>query len=135
MDAPTARMRVLAERLFAEEASSQAEPHPNVHQALRVFEKLRTSLTLFVGTDGFTALTRRALALARAETALLQGVTVQTNGSLLGFEDVAAQADNCGTEEALALTSHVLSLLVTFIGESLTLRLVKDAWPDLSLDD
>ncbi len=30
---------------------------------------------------------------------------------------------------------HLLGLLVTFIGEPLTLALVREAWPDISLDE
>ena len=40
-----------------------------------------------------------------------------------------------GGEAAVAITAHLLGLLVTFIGEPLTLRLVREAWPDASLDE
>ena len=40
-----------------------------------------------------------------------------------------------GAEAAVAITAHLLGLLVTFIGEPLTLRLVREAWPDASLDE
>ncbi len=42
---------------------------------------------------------------------------------------------NGGVEAAVAITAHLLGLLVTFIGEPLTLRLVREAWPDASLDE
>jgi hypothetical protein len=38
-----------------------------------------------------------------------------------------------GTEAALTITAHLLGLLFIFVGESLTLRLVRDAWRDASL--
>jgi hypothetical protein len=37
-------------------------------------------------------------------------------------------------EASLVLTVHLLNLLVTFIGESLTLHLVRDAWPNVAID-
>jgi len=37
-----------------------------------------------------------------------------------------------GVEAAIAITAHLLGLLVTFIGESLALRLMGDAWPGTS---
>ena len=39
----------------------------HVHEAVRLCEKLRISLTRFAGADGFISLLRRALVLARAE--------------------------------------------------------------------
>ena len=93
------------------------------------------SLTRFAGADGFASLLRRALALARAEVPSLQTVTVKPDGSLEGLEALAADATNAGPEAAVAITAHLLGLLVTFIGEPLTLRLVREAWPDASLDE
>ena len=74
-------MQALARRLLAVEAASQTAADPHVHEAVRVCEKLRISLTRFAGADGFTALLRRALALARAEVPALQSVTDQAGRS------------------------------------------------------
>ena len=73
--------------------------------------------------------------LARAEVPALQAVQLQPDGSLEGLDALAADASNGGTEAAVAITAHLLGLLVTFIGEPLTLRLVREAWPDASLDE
>jgi hypothetical protein len=37
-------------------------------------------------------------------------------------------------EATVALTAHFLELLVTFVGEALTLRLLREAWPDALLN-
>lgn len=95
-----------------------------------MFDKLRLSLARFHGPDGFIALLRRALALARTELPALQSVTVNTEGALERLEQVVADARNGGIEAAVAITAHLLDLLVTFVGKPLTLRLVHDAWPD-----
>ena len=98
----------------------------------RVCEKLRVSLSRFAGADGFVALMRRALALARAEVPALQSLTLKPDGCFVGFE--SALGDD-GNEAATVLTTHFLWLLVTFVGESIAVRLVRDAWPDVTIED
>jgi hypothetical protein len=109
-----------------------------VHEAVLVLEKLRVSLTRFAGADGFTALLRRALALARAEFPSLHSITEKSDGSLEGLEEVAADKGNSGADgsnAAVAITAHLLGLMVTFIGEPLTVRLVCEAWPEESFGE
>jgi hypothetical protein len=138
MDTPSPSIRDLARRLLAAEAASHSADEPRVHEAIRVCEKLRVSLTRFAGVDGFRSLLRRALALARAEVPALQGVTEKADGSIEGLEKVVADGGNSGvggSDAAVAVTAHLLGLLVTFIGEPLTVCLVREAWPDASLDE
>ena len=135
MDSPSASTRGLARRLLAVEAAGNGAADATVHEAVRVVAKLRVSLTRFAGNDGFTSLLRRALSLARADVPGLHTVTLKPDGSLEGLEALAAEAAHDGAEAAGAIIAHLLGLLVTFIGEPLTLRLVRDAWPDASLDD
>jgi hypothetical protein len=134
MDTPSPSTRELARRLLTVEATSQSAADRRGHEAVRVCEKLRICLTRFAGADGFTALLRRALALARAEVPALHGITEKTEGSIEGLEDLAADAPNVAMDAAVAITAHLLGLLVTLIGEPLTMRLVRDAWPDTSWD-
>jgi len=129
------QMRLLAQRLLSLEALCPSDSVPNVHEALRVYEKMRISLTRFAGPDGFTALMRRALTLARADVPALQAAIVNADGSIQGLEEILADEGDSGREAAFALTGHLLKLLETFIGESLTLRLICDAWPNASLDE
>ena len=137
MDSPSQFIRDLAQRLLDVEAASQGATGAHVHEAVRVCEKLRISLTRFAGADGFTSLLRRALALARTEFPALHGVTKKADGSLEGLEKLAADAGDSGGgggAALVAIVTHLLGLLVTFIGEPLTLRLVREAWPVVSLD-
>ena len=122
-------MRDIARRLLA---ASQTVSDPHVPEAVLVSDRLRASLTRFAGADGFTSLLRRALALARAEVPSLQSVKVGADGHLEGFEQLAADT---GMDVAAAVTTQLLGLLVTFIGEALTLALVREAWPDISLTE
>ena len=127
-------MRNLAKRLL----SLEAEPNPggttaSYHAAACVCEKLRTSVSRFAGSDSYAALLRRGLALARAEDPSLIGVTINPDCSFEGLDALPAGAG--GAHPVALVIAHLLGLLETFIGGSLTLRLVRDAWPDASLDE
>lgn len=89
-------------------------------------------LIKLAGADGFRSLLSRALALARAQDPLLNSIQVRADGALEGCEAIE-ESHHAGQAE-MVLVASLLELLVTFIGEPLTLRLVRDAWPDASLD-
>lgn len=127
-------MRSLAGRLLTWEASHPSGSSQDWYGAVQVCEKLRLSLTRFAGADGFASLLQRSLALARAEVPSLNSVTVNSDCSVAGLEALAAAEDDGGVEAGVALTAHLLGLLVTFIGEPLTRRLVRESWPDASVD-
>ena len=135
MGMSSATMRDLARRLVAMEAASQSAPGAHVHEAVRVCDKLRISLTRFAGSDGFTSLLRRALALARADVPSLKTVEFTPDCSLEGLGVLPVDATNAGPQAAIAIIAHLLELLETFIGKPLTLRLLREEWPDASLDE
>ena len=125
----------LARRLLAFEAEHDNAPEARVHVAAQVIDQLRTHLIRLAGVVGFRSLLSRALTLAKSEVPLLNMVRVGADGSLEGLEGIA-QSQEAGADEqaGLVLVAHLLDLLVTFIGQPLTLRLVIDAWPDASID-
>ncbi len=61
---------------------------------------------------------------------------LEADGSLDGFLEAASKQD---PQEAIkgeaALLAQVLGLLITFIGGALTLRLVRDIWPEAAVND
>ena len=134
MDIPSPSLRKLAERLLSLEAESNSDT-AQAHEAVRVCEKLRVSLMRFAGPEGFASLLRRSLALARADTPSLDAVTIKPDGSLEGLEALVSNSQEGGPQAVVGIIAHLLGLLVTFIGEPLTLRLVRDAWPDASLGE
>ena len=129
-------MRDLARRLLEATRSTGAGAAPfpgqeaQAHEAVEVCERLRSALSRFAGPDGFTSLLRRALTLARAEVPALRSVQLGTSGRIDGLEE-AVSGDK---QAALALAGHLLDLLVTFIGEPLTLRLVRDGFPEIEAE-
>jgi hypothetical protein len=132
MDSISPSIRRLARQLLATEARAPRALEGQ-HEAVRACEKMRFSLTKFAGVDGFEALLRRSLALARAEVPALSRITLKADGSMDGFARLAAEEADGGAKAANALISHLLNLLVTFIGKPFTLRLVREAWPGISL--
>jgi len=124
----------LARSLLAFEAVAGKTSKPTESAVLRVFEKLRRQLCALVGVAGFWSLASRALTLARAEAPSLSAVELAADGSLQGLGE--PQIDKGNAEEGGAiLIAQLLGLLLTFIGETLTLRLMQDVWPDAAFDD
>lgn len=127
----TPTIQDLSRRLLALEALCDPVSISGESRALRVCEKLRLSLVKFAGVAGYRTLISRALSLAKAEAPSLEPVQIRPDGSLEGFERIATSQD---TDAADLVLAHLLSLLVTFIGERQTLGLVRAAWPDDPLD-
>ena len=70
------------------------------------------------------------MVLATAEVGWLKVVRVQDDTTLQGFQEAAQQQPaKAVTLGSTVLLAQLLGLLVTFIGEALTLRLVQDVWP------
>ena len=124
--AATASVREMADQLIAFESASQSVMDADANATCRVCEKLRRPLITLAGTAGFSSLLQRALSLARREAPVLDDVSVEPDGSLKGLDGPAALATPI-------LVAHLLSLLVTFIGLTLTMRLLHDIWPNMPL--
>jgi hypothetical protein len=130
----------LARRLLAfEEAhhdvDSTSSGAPSEDAAVRVIDKLRLRLIQLAGVAGFRSLLSRALTLAQAEVSALERVEVRADATLEGFAGNEEGAETAKGQAGIVLVAHLLELLVTFIGASLTLRLVRDKWPEASMED
>jgi hypothetical protein len=62
--------------------------------------------------------------MAKRECPTLDAWEVEPDGVLRGLESE-------GTPSGAVLIAQLLGLMFTFIGESLTLRILQDAWPNL----
>ena len=135
MSTASPRIQDLARRLLSFEAAHDNSSDARVDVAVQVIEELRVRLIRLAGVDGFRSLLSRALAQAKAEVASLNMVHVRPDGSLEGFDGIE-QSKEAGVagQAGIILVAHLLELLVTFIGAPLTLRLVRDKWPDASMD-
>ena len=136
MSRPTPTMRDFAERLIAFETRGNKPSETKPPAAFHVCEKLRPHLATLMGNGGFRALLARALALANAEVSWLRAVQVKADGSLEGLEELHTQPDPDEIFEGrVVLLAQLLGLLVAFIGENLTWRIVREVWPRVPLDD
>ena len=120
-------MRIYAERLIALEISRNASSKPNPTAAFVAIEALVPHFGALMGAAGFRALISRAIVLSNAEVAWLHNLQVSKNGSFEGLNKLEVQVDpqeiaNGGT----VLLAQLLGLLVSFIGEDLTFRLLCD---------
>lgn len=122
-------MRRLASRLIAAERIAGDPSDTDARAAFRVCEKLRRPLSTLAGVAGFRSLLSRAWVLAKSDASLLAGVKIKMDGTFQLSPEVEAQiATPEAAEAAHALVTELLGLLVTFIGEALTLRLVHEVW-------
>ena len=129
-------MREFSERLVAFETQTGKAGRPQTPAAFEVYEKLRPHLATLMGKAGFCALLSRALAVAASEAPALRAVQVQADGSLGGRGEPGSPAElQKVAEGSVVLLAHLLGLLEAFIGRSLTLRMLRDVWPKLTLDD
>jgi hypothetical protein len=143
----SSKMRDLAQRLLAYEAGEGETSEPMESATLRVYEKLRQGLGEFAGIAGFQSLASRALALARTEAPGLSTARISADGALQGlgqgldeFEssieiDRDRAAAKLAGEGGIILISRLLGLLLMFLGEALTLSLLRVTWPAAALDD
>jgi hypothetical protein len=127
--------RYLAQRLLTYEAVAGKNSETTESAAFRVCAKLRRPLITLAGVAGFRSLLSRALALARTEAPGLSAVQVAADGSLQGLDQLEPQIDKDQAREGgTILIAQLIGLLLTFIGEGLTLRMVQDVWPEAGFD-
>ena len=93
-------------------------------------------LAIFMGNNGFRELLSCALPRAKAELPWLGAVKVKADGS---FEGLAELSEKRNPDELIeggvVLVAQLLGLLEAFIGENLTLRFVREVWPEVPLND
>ena len=134
MTRATPQMRDLAKRLIVHEMRRNKSLPIEARRAFSVCEKLGLHLRTIVGSAGVAALISRSLIVTNEEVGWLRGVAVKTDGSLEGLDDLDGKVD---PEEivqgSVVLVAQLLGLLLAFIGESLTVGIVREVWPKVSL--
>lgn len=134
MSPTTPTLRFFAGSLISYEARLNSSA--GMPTAFPVTEKLRPVIATYVGKSGYHALIHRALVLAREEILWLREVELAVDGSLKNFAELAACQNSAeATAGSEILLARLIELLVAFIGEILTLRLVHGLWPVLTIDN
>ncbi len=130
MSQASPEIQKLAEHILASEAAHEKGLEEG-RLVVPIIKELRALLIRLAGVAGFRALLSRALALARTQAPCLHHVRVGADGFLEGIENMEQSEDAAEVERAeRVLVFHLLELLVTFIGQPLTLRLLSIRWPD-----
>jgi hypothetical protein len=126
------KLAEFARRLLAHDSASSKASSPKVFTTFRIFAKLREPLVELAGVGGFRSLLSRSIALASLEVQWLSAVHIRADGSLEGVPELAAKisAEELALGE-VALAVHLVELLVTFIGPTLTLQLLQHVWPQM----
>ncbi|MGI9145941.1 MAG: hypothetical protein ACR2IK_05250 [Chloroflexota bacterium] len=133
MTAATPAQRDLARWLLMQELRDSQEAEALPDAAERACQKLCRRVARLVTTAGCKALLARALHLATAEFPFLAGVEANPapDTYLEGLPARAERVEPSTMRDALTLVlAGVIMLLATFIGEDLSMRLVRDVWPD-----
>jgi hypothetical protein len=125
-------MRELAQKLLE---GSQLQHGPRATGAVLLNERLQLSLVRFAGVDGFASLLRRAVAMTSAKIPALRNVEVGADGRIEGLDPGFAQDHVLWQAAAIAVTVQLLDLLVVFIGESFTRRMVHEACDEPSSNE
>jgi|ERR1039457_6346519 hypothetical protein len=133
------KTRDLARRLLEYEAMAAKSSESMESATLCVYDKLRQSLIAFAGIAAFESLASRALALAKPEVPSLGATQIAADGSIRGLGEFKSQIDNdknqTGDDHGVILIARLLGLLFVFLGEALTLSLLRVQWPSTAFDD
>lgn len=127
-----AALRRLALKVLAQHSGSDADAKRLAAAGRRAYDDLARVSTPLIGQMGVEALMRRALHLAGREHAWLVD---SRDGGHTGepFADVLIRLEHqelaVATEGAAAVFATFAGLLVTFIGEPVTMHLLRQAWP------
>jgi hypothetical protein len=129
-------MRNFAKRLTDYGTRGNRTSETETPPAFHVCETLRAHLAVSVGKAGSRELLAWALARATAEVPWLRAVHVKADGQLEGLEALhgTLSAEEL-SEGEVVLLAQLLGILSAFIGERLTLRQVRDVWPQIPLND
>ena len=128
MDGPSPAQMERARRLLAHEGAASTPDESAA--AGRVYDKLHAHLAPLVGTAGVQALFVRSAKLAQGEFACLAEPAILESSTKLR-ECLQAQDPAVATESAAALFGTFFGLLTTFIGERLTIQVLRSAWPTI----
>ncbi len=139
MNHATSTMRNLSESLIARERDSDWPafnyPLTDNQATLGIVEKLRPQLEDLMGETGFRALLMNAYAYSKEEVPWLGEVRLNPDGSFEEFAPSSAEIDAKELSRGgAAVLAWFLGLLMASIGELLTIELVLEVWPELSLN-
>jgi hypothetical protein len=133
----SADLRRAIQRALTREAGIDADAKALAAAGLRMYDTLAGQLALLIGEGGVRALTARSLHLVRREFQWL--ADAQAPGPHEGpFAQVGSHLERqepaLAMQAAAAVLATLAGLLATLIGETLTMRVFRTAWPGAFAD-
>lgn len=128
----------ISEKLSRQLLRSEAGEHPSAEELAVIttdaYARLRARLAVFLGEQGFDALWRRAVHLARREFHAWAEAEGEEPSPALppGLHGAMRSSDAAEAHARFVATfASFIALLFSFIGEDLGVRLIYQAWPHL----
>lgn len=131
------RFRDLARQLLDHERARQDTAADLVPVIEGAFRRLHEHTCKLIGPAGFQALVHRAAHLTSAEAGWIESISFHAEPDLIlvGLSERIESEGAAPVIDGLALLlANLIGLLCTFIGESLTLLLVRRIWPEVALE-
>jgi len=135
MRAPHPELLRFAEQVLAHETARSSQNHATPVE--RACDSLQRHLDRMIGLRGFHALLGRAIFLRRVEYPWLASLSVGDGEgcALQGVAETVKAAGNDASAGFASIIATTIALLASFIGEGLTTRFVREAWPDLPIEN
>ena len=118
-----------AKTLLASEGCSAGDAEACAAAAGLVYDKLDAHLAPLIGRAGVQALFARSAKLVQTDRASLAEVVSGTDGSTKLRAVLGSLEPAVALEIAAALFGTFLDLITTFIGDRLTVQVLRSAWP------
>jgi len=137
MNRVSTNLRIFAERILSAETLAAENPaHADWPAVSVVCGKLGPHLATLLGNAGFKALLARALFLAAKECPALGELQVAADGGVVGADKGGVPPPvMMRVDAATIFLAQLMNLLAIFVGETLTMQIVHEVWPSVSLND
>jgi hypothetical protein len=122
-------------RLLVREVGSSTDAPAIALAARRLCERFAQELTPIIGDAGVSAICSRSLHLARRQFPSVASIPADGDGPFARVqESLQGLEPSVASDAAIAVLTTASNLLDSFIGEGLTTRLLRGAWPDFDVD-
>ena len=128
------QLRDMARQLLERERRQAEKPADVGEASERTFQRLQEHMSNLIGRVGFQALMTRAAHLTRAEAGWIESIAIERESrvTLQGLDVVLEREGAARAMEGMVLLlANLIGLLCTFIGEELTLRLLRRIWEEI----
>jgi hypothetical protein len=122
-------------RLLAREMDGSNDAPAIALAARRLCERFAQQLTPIIGDAGVSAICLRTLHLVQRRFPSFPLIPAQGDGPFARVqESLQGLEPGFASDAAIAVLTTASNLLDSFIGEGLTTRLLRGAWPDFDVD-